>query len=302
MKKLIPFTALIILVFIIPLLFQCGGEPKTENVGFRSSTGFAEVNGSRIYYEVAGVGISIFLIHGWSFDTRCWQDQVPILAKDYKVICYDLRGFGKSSLPDSIPYSHTEDLIALMDFLNIEKAIFLGHSFGGRIAIDMALKYPGRTIGLILPEGAMDADDFVYSQELVTWISSTWKTGREEGIEKAKDIWINASPLLPALNNEHAAPLVNQMINDYSGWHWNHDDPVVFSEPYSVKKLNEIRTPTLILYGKESPSDYFKVAQIQHDNITGSKLVAIDSAGHALNIENSEQFNSEVLYFLKEIF
>lgn len=266
--------------------------------------GFAEVNGAKLFYKVSGKGTPIILIHGFSFDSRCWKNQIPALKKKYQVICYDLRGFGQSSLPVlDQPYSHTRDLISLMDYLGIDKAILVGHSYGGRVAIECALNNPERLAGLILPEGAMDANDMNLGKELdelMNWIRSTWAAAKNEGIDKAKEIWINGSPLLPAINNEHSEELVKKMIDDYSGWHWVNNDPHVGFESYSVNKLKSILVPTLIMYGSDSPIGYFKIAEIQHDNIPNSKLVEISNAAHALNIENSVQFNHEILTFLRE--
>ena len=265
---------------------------------------FTEVNGAKLFYKISGKGTPIILIHGFSFDSRCWDYQIPALKKRYQVICYDLRGFGQSSLPVlNQPYSHTRDLISLMDHLGIDKAILLGHSYGGRIAIECALNNPERLIGLILPEGAMDANDMNLGNELdelMTWVRSTWGAAKSEGIDKAKEIWINGSPLLPAMNNEHSAAMVKKMIDDYSGWHWVNNDPHMGFESYSVNKLKSILVPTLIMYGSDSPIGYFKIAEIQHDNIPNSKLIEISNAAHALNIENSIQFNHEILTFLRE--
>lgn len=77
-------------------------------------------NSGDIYYEVTGAGEPVVFVHGFTLDHRMWQPQVEVLRDDYQMITYDVRGFGRSSLPDG-PYNHAADLRALLyelaDFL-----------------------------------------------------------------------------------------------------------------------------------------------------------------------------------------
>jgi 3-oxoadipate enol-lactonase len=67
-------------------------------------TGFADVNGTRFYYEIAGSGHPLVLIHGNTLDTRMWDDQFEVFVQQYRVLRYDVRGFGKSAVPTTEPY------------------------------------------------------------------------------------------------------------------------------------------------------------------------------------------------------
>jgi pimeloyl-ACP methyl ester carboxylesterase len=284
-------------LMILAIAVSCQNQTKPS-----VKKGIAEVNGTQLYYEMAGSGDPVILIHGWSFDTRCWDDQFNELSRSYQLLRYDLRGFGKSSLPVAgQTYSHTDDLLELMNFLEIGKAHILGHSFGGRIAIDMALNHPERVMSLMLPDAAMDVKGIKLSRELTEWIGNTWKAGKEEGIKKAKEIWIKASPLEPAMHNPNSAAIVKQMIGDYSGWHWENDDPCKRIKPYPPERLNDIKVPTLILVGELNPKDYHIMADIQNKHISDSRREMVTGAGHALNIENPEEFNSYVLEFLEDV-
>jgi 3-oxoadipate enol-lactonase len=284
-----------IILYIFALVLVGCKTNKTE-------TGFADVNGTKLYYEIAGLGEPIVLIHGWSFDTRCWDDQFSEFARKYRVLRYDLRGFGKSSLPDTgESYSHTDDLVALMDYLGIEKAHILGHSFGGSIAIDFALRYPKRIFSLILPDAAMNITDYNYSEEINDWIGNTWKAGRDSGINKAKEIWIKGAPFAPAMQNPNSSTKLRNMIADYSAWHWENDDPYKGITPYPRERLSNIQVPTLIIVGELNPPDYHNITDIQKKYIPNSKKVVLTGAGHLLNIEKPEEFNKIVLDFLAEI-
>src|SRR5215210_3003339 len=89
---------------------------------------FAEVNGTRLFYEIAGAGPPLTLIYGFSLDTRMWEDQYAALAQCYRVLRYDVRGFGRSAVPGANRYSHAEDLRALLGYLEIEHTALIGFS------------------------------------------------------------------------------------------------------------------------------------------------------------------------------
>src|SRR5438046_7211282 len=115
-----------------------------------SRAGYADVNGTRLFYEIAGAGPPLALIHGFSLDTRMWDDQYAALSQRHRVLRYDARGFGRSSLPGAERYSHAEDLLALLRYLEIEQTALLGFSLGGGIAISFALAYPAAVDALIV--------------------------------------------------------------------------------------------------------------------------------------------------------
>jgi 3-oxoadipate enol-lactonase len=74
---------------------------------------YAEVNGTKLYYELKGKGPAVVLIHGWSLNTEMWDPQFDEFSKRHKVLRYDVRGYGKSEVPDqSKPYTHHDDLKA----------------------------------------------------------------------------------------------------------------------------------------------------------------------------------------------
>src|SRR5690606_6601331 len=126
-----------------------------QTAGGNMSTGFADINGARLYYEVAGEGPALVLLHAGICDSRMWDDQFAAFAKHYRTVRYDLRGYGQSN-PVAGRFAHYEDLRALLDHLGIERAYLIGVSFGGMIAIDFTLTYPQRVAGLILVGTGVD--------------------------------------------------------------------------------------------------------------------------------------------------
>jgi pimeloyl-ACP methyl ester carboxylesterase len=112
--------------------------------------GFAEVNGASLYYDVAGNGEPLVLVHAGIADRRMWDGQLKAFAERYRVIRYDMRGCGRSEAPTGASFSHHDDLRGLLDFLGIERAILVGCTIGARTAIDFALALPERVRALAL--------------------------------------------------------------------------------------------------------------------------------------------------------
>ena len=110
--------------YLLPILFLIYSCNNSKNT-LQPETGIAEVNGTKLYYELAGAGECIVFIHGNFGDCRLWDNQFELFAKKYKVLRYDVRGYGKSAMPvKGEKYSPHNDLRALLDYLKIEKATF----------------------------------------------------------------------------------------------------------------------------------------------------------------------------------
>jgi 3-oxoadipate enol-lactonase len=129
-----------------------GREPRAAR---RGRTGRPPANGTRLYFEVTGaateLGPPLVLIPETGTDRRIWGDQVAAFAERYRVVRYDLRGWGRSPRRMGI-YRHTEDLAGLLDWLGIERAALVGLGHGADIALELALDRPERVAALVLVE------------------------------------------------------------------------------------------------------------------------------------------------------
>src|SRR5262245_53537750 len=177
---------------------------KERATPMQTQTGFAELNGTRLYYEVAGSGHPLVLIHGMSLDTRMWEDQFEPLAHHYQVVCYDACGFGKSVLPTEGSYVHTDDLQALLAYLDITHAFILGLSMGGSIAIDFAMAYPEATDALMPVDSRLSG--WRPDPEYAAFQQAVRLRAREAGIQAARDVWLHSPVFNPALGNPEVAP------------------------------------------------------------------------------------------------
>lgn len=116
--------------------------------------------GAKIAYSIKGKGRSVFLIHGFLANKRIWKDYQNRLSKKYQVVAIDLAGHGNS---ECIGYAHTMEIFgdsvkALMQHLNIRKAIFVGHSLGGYVSMAFAEKHPDNVLGLIMMNSTAKGD------------------------------------------------------------------------------------------------------------------------------------------------
>lgn len=112
----------------------------------------AKINDINVYYELHGEGVPLLLIAGLGSGVSLFARSIPIFSKDRKVIAFDNRGAGRTDKPD-IPYTiemMADDAAGLLRFLDIKQADVLGVSMGGRIAMDLAIRYPEMVRGLIL--------------------------------------------------------------------------------------------------------------------------------------------------------
>jgi len=258
---------------------------------------FADVNGTRLYYEIAGSEHPLVLIHDFTLDTRMWDAQFEVFAQHYQVLRYDVRGYGQSALPTSEPYDHSDDLRALMQHLGVESAHILGLSMGGRNAINFALAYPDATDTLIVVDSGLDG----YQGAGESPLSSIWRTAQQDGIEAAKTVWLNHPFFETARENAVVTTQLAQMVSNYSGWHLVNRDPGIVPTPVAIQRLDAIHVPTLIIIGERDLPDLHGMADTLAQGIPGAKKIVMPDVGHMANMEDPERFNEIVLGVLGEL-
>jgi pimeloyl-ACP methyl ester carboxylesterase len=120
--------------------------PPTPNLPTSAKSGYAPVNGIKIWYAIFGRGAPVILLHGGLANANYWGELVPALAPRYRVVVMDSRGHGRSSR-DARPFGYdlmASDVLALMDFLKIDKTPVIGWSDGAIIGLDIAIRHPER--------------------------------------------------------------------------------------------------------------------------------------------------------------
>ena len=113
------------------------------------NSGYVDVPGGKLYYDAIGEGQPLVMIHDGLLHRKTWDYQFAKFQKYHRVIRYDRRGYGESSAPEG-PYSNEDDLLRVLDRFGLERAVLMGMSSGGGLAIDFALAHPERVKSLVL--------------------------------------------------------------------------------------------------------------------------------------------------------
>src|SRR5260370_2098996 len=254
------------------------------------------VNGTHLDYERAGPGHPLVLIHGFTLNTQMWEDQFAVFAQHYQKIRYDMRGYGRSSLPAAEPFTALDDLRALLYALGVSRTFVLGLSLGGSVAIDFALAYPDRTSALGLVDPALHG--WSWSEAFSQSMRELGIVARTQGVEMARQRWLAHPFFLPARERPELAERLAQIVASYSGWSWLHASSEQDANLPDLRPLERISIPTLLMMGERDIDQFQDIA----DRIVGAiphlpKLV-LPGVVHIANMEAPEAFNEAVLHFL----
>ncbi|MBK8902161.1 MAG: alpha/beta fold hydrolase [Anaerolineaceae bacterium] len=266
----------------------------------QTKTGFASINGAQIYYELAGTGQPLVLLHAGVADGRLWDDQFAPFAKHYRTIRYDLRGFGRSPMPSG-RFSHHDDLAGLLDFLQVDRAIVVGLSFGGKVAIDFALAYPQRVTALVL--GAPSIGGAVPTERILQFWEDE-ETAVENGdinaaVELNLRLWVDGLQRQPDEVNSVVRQKVGEMQREIFLMDVPEDAAEMRLEPVAYGRLAEITAPTLVLVGDLDLPEKVEEAAWLAQQMPHAQHTVMPGVAHMLNMEKPAQFNQLVLDFLQ---
>ena len=256
-------------------------------------TGYVSVDGGRLFYEIAGKGRNIVLLHDGMVNREIWDEQFPLLAEKFRVVRYDRRGYGKSSDPE-VKYSHIEDLNQLFIQLNIDKAVVFGMSSGGRLAIDFALTYPWKVEGLVLVGAVVSG--FGYTSHMQTR-GGHFDPGKFTDPVKVNEYFIMDDPYEIYSENRSAKERVMKLLPDLAR---ENRVPTQPASKVAVRSLSDIKVPALILVGEFDIPDVHAHAGVINAGIADSKREIIPRSGHLIPIEQPVLFNEAIMNFLNK--
>ena len=241
------------------------------------------------------------MLHAGIADSRMWQKQQEYFSQYYKVITYDLRGFGKTGMPEG-PYAHYRDLAGLLDTLGIDSAVVMGCSLGGSVAIDFALEYPQRVMGLVLVGSSVDGYRMEDEATIESW-KKIDKAIRKKEFDKAADLEFATWVVGPSRSPEKLDPSIKSLVRDMLLTHYR-DDPDKGEEQgpdeLGVDRLAQITTPALVIVGELDSPDILKIADLLERTLADSKKIMIPETAHLPNLEKPDDFNALVHQFLRD--
>lgn len=256
-------------------------------------SGHLSIEGGSLYYERAGEGFPVVLVHPGLWDCRIWDAQFEAFAEHHDVIRYDLRGFGRSDAP-SHPYSDVRDLRFLLGELGIERCALVGCSVGGQLAIDFALEHPSVADAIVLVssgvtgyawqdpgldvlfaeiEGAVAGGDLERAMEVEIAVWAPLDSGPET----------NARVRAIAMDNTRIFRIPASLAE---------------TPPPAVDRLTEVQSATLVIVGERDVAEIHAIADLLVERIPGANKRPIHDADHLVMVRQPEAFNRVVLDFL----
>lgn len=252
----------------------------------------------RLYYESGGSGEPLLLITGLGGTCDAWHGQRPAFEAEYRVVAFDPRGSGRSSVPEG-PYTTLEmaaDACAVLDHAAIESAHVVGMGLGGMIAQRMALRTPACIRSLVLTSSFARAD--AHARRLFeSWAELLPRVGWE-ALGRSIALWT----LTPRFFEERP----DELRRLEEGYRANTQPPDAYARQVqailshdTVRELRHIEAPTLVVMGEHDIEIPMRFARVLAEGIPGAELRVLPATGHRPHVESPELFNDAVLGFLR---
>jgi pimeloyl-ACP methyl ester carboxylesterase len=272
-------------------------------VSERVFEGFVPVVGGRLWAQWAGEGAGVVLAHAGIADARMWDPQWEALTARHRVVRYDLRGFGRADV-EPVAFSNRADLVAVMDAAGLERAVLVGCSRAGSIAVDTALEFPDRVSGIAWVCGGLAGTDMEDTPD------EQASFARSEALEAAKDwaaladldveIWVDGIGQPSGRAPAAVRDLVRRMTYETYVQEKPYGDPVVLDPP-AAARLGELRVPILAIVGLLDIAATAKTADMLVAGVSGARRVDLAEVAHLPNLEKPEWFTRTLLAFLAEV-
>jgi pimeloyl-ACP methyl ester carboxylesterase len=262
-------------------------------------------NGIRIWYEEQGKGPAMLWAHGLGGTWHDWDETMAFFQKRYRVIAYDARGHGHSEVPDS-PEAYSQDIMVqdmrgIMDALGISQAVVGGHSMGANVALNFALQYPTRCLGLI-PVGIGSGST---NRE---WYQAWHDKLADLAEKKGMAAFLAEMKNLPAWRSALSHPKIGKQIRQtvlnnspkaiaYTIRGVQKKRPTIFE---LGPRLEHLDVATLVVFS-ESDTLVTDCSRFMVQSMPRATLALIPSKSHWVHLENPQIFLGSVERFLSSL-
>lgn len=245
---------------------------------------------SSLYYEDQGKGIPILFVHPPILSSRNFLYQQKAFVPAFRVITFDIRGHGRSTRSEqAVTYDMiSQDMLALLDHLEIEKAYIVGYSMGGSVVLNFLLNHPQRISGAVLMGGFSEVHSWKLRCELQMAVVMSKKT---HGLLAQAVSWGNAdSPEMYRILVEDAKQSNSANVRQY------YQNALTFN---CTNQLSQIQQPICLLYG-ENDREFHSYAALLKERLVNHELKMVSKAKHQLPTKWTEETNRYIEQFIKE--
>lgn len=258
-----------------------------------------DIGGATLAGLEQGDGLPVVFLHAGVCDKRMWLDQMQAVEDaGWHAIAYDRRGYGETISPDE-PFSHLEDLEALLEALDIHAAVLVGCSMGGGLAVDFALAHPGRVIGLVLIGTSITGAPWSATAEeraIEMAEEDAWERGDLDLLNKVQaHEWLDG----PRTSSGRVGGEARTLFLDMNALALN--KPQLTQEealPDAWNRMEEVSAPTLLVVGDEDFTALVDRHETLSETMPNAFGVVLEGAAHIPSIEKPDLVNSLLLQFL----
>lgn len=248
-----------------------------------------------LHVERAGTGTAVVLLHAGVADSRMWDRQWADWPTRYAVTRLDLRGFGRSGRPEG-SFSHAGDVIAVLDAAGIDRAIAVGSSFGGLVALDIAAAHPERVSGLVVADPPLPGH--AWSDEMQGFFAAEDAALEAGDLDAATEV--NVDFWLSSASEEVRAAIRDQQRNAFELQSGDEVDEELLTDDLPAA-LPSLGLPALVLTGELDKADFVAIADQLASTLPDARRETIANAGHLPSLEQPAAFDAAVLPFLAKL-
>jgi pimeloyl-ACP methyl ester carboxylesterase len=270
----------------------------------QSKSGFVNINNAKLYYEVAGAGTPLVMVHAGVADSRQWNNEFAYFSQRNKVIRYDMRGYGKSEPVDG-EFSHMNDLVSLLDTLGVyEPIVVMGCSMGGGLAMDFALNHPSRVKALIMVDaGPSGLELDVPAPSKFADAEKAFESGDLDLLAEIEtQIWFDGMGRTP----EQVNPTMRKLLYEMDRLALSHETKGLGKRLPNDKtpafdRLESLNIPVLIVVGSHDTPYILAAAEFMKEKIKFADKIIIEDAAHLPNMNQPQEFQNILEKFLSSI-